>query len=56
MVRVHCNQILMDMIKHDTDWETINKRYNLLKFMALNEKTILDQTEYQYPIDTVYEQ
>ena len=56
MVRGQCTYILTDMMKHDPDWDTASMSYNPLKFMALIEKTILSQTEYQYPLATVYEQ
>ena len=56
MVRGQCTQILKDKMKHDPNWDTASTRYDPLKFMALNEKTILAQTEDQYPFTTVYEQ
>ena len=34
-------------MKHDNDWETASMIYDPLKFIALIEKTILAQTEYQ---------
>ena len=36
--------------------DTESMIYDTLKFMALIEKTILVQTEYQYPFAIVYEQ
>ena len=55
MVRGQCTQILMDKMKHNPDWYTAIMIYDPLNFMALIEKTILSQTEDQYPFATVYE-
>ena len=46
----------MEKIKCDPDWDTSSKRYDKFNFIALIEKTILAQIEYQYPFATVYEQ
>ena len=46
----------MDKMTHDPDWYTASTRYDPLKFMDLIDKTILSQTEYQYPLTTMYEQ
>ena len=43
-------------MKHDPDWETSSTRYDPLKLMDLIEHTMLDQTEDQYPLSTMYEQ
>ena len=44
MVRCQCNQIPMDNMKHNPDWDNASTIYDLLKFMALIEKIILVQT------------
>jgi hypothetical protein len=56
MIRGQCMQVLLDKMKHDTDWTTASMSYNPLTLFALIEKTILAQTEDQYPYATVYEQ
>ena len=43
-------------MKHDLGWDIAITSYDPLKFMALIEKTILAQTENQYPFATMYEQ
>ena len=43
-------------MKQDTDWDSVSKSYDPLKLYRLIEKTILAQTEDQYPFATVYEQ
>jgi hypothetical protein len=49
-------QVLLDKMKHDTDGTQTSKSCNPLTLMKLIEKTILSQTEGQYPYATVYEQ
>jgi hypothetical protein len=49
-------QVLLDKMKHDPDWHTTNESYDPLTLFRLIEKTILAQTEDQYPFATVYEQ
>jgi hypothetical protein len=56
MIRGQCMQVLLDKMKHGTDWTTASTSYNPLTLFALIEKTILAQTEDQYPYATVYEQ
>ena len=51
-----CTQLLQDRMKQDTDWDTVSKSYDPLNLYHLIEKTILAQTEDQYPFATVYEQ
>jgi hypothetical protein len=46
----------LDKMKHDIDWIPASTSYNPLTLFALIEKTILAQTEDQYPYATVYEQ
>ena len=49
-------QVLLDKMKHDADWDTTSQSYDPLTLYRLIEKTILGQTEDQYPFATVYEQ
>jgi hypothetical protein len=43
-------------MKQDTDWTTVSVSYNPLTLYCLIEKTILSQTEDQYPFAMVYDQ
>jgi len=56
MVRGQCMQVLLDKMKHDPDWTTASESYDPLTLFKLIEKTVLAQTEDQYPFATVYEQ
>jgi hypothetical protein len=56
MIRGQCMQVLLDKMKHDPDWATASESYDPLTLLRLIEKTILAQTEDQYPFATVYEQ
>jgi len=56
MIRGQCMQVLLDKMKHDPDWATASESYDPLTLLRLIEKTILSQTEDQYPFATVYEQ
>jgi hypothetical protein len=51
-----CTQLLQDKMKQDTDWNTVSTSYDPLILYRLIEKTILAQTEDQYPFATVYDQ
>jgi hypothetical protein len=42
-------------MKHDTDWLQASESYDPLTLLRLIEKTILAQTEDQYPYATVYD-
>jgi hypothetical protein len=56
MIRGQCMQVLLDKMKHDPDWTTTSESYDPLTLLKLIEKTVLAQTEDQYPFATVYEQ
>jgi hypothetical protein len=56
MIRGQCMQVLLDKMKHDPDWTSASESYDPLTLLRLIEKTILAQTEDQYPYATVYEQ
>jgi len=51
-----CTQMLQDKMKQDADWNTVSTSYDPLQLHRLIEKTILAQTEDQYPFATVYDQ
>ena len=51
-----CSQLLKDKMKQDIDWGTVSISYDPLTLYRLIEKTILAQTEDQYPFATVYDQ
>ena len=51
-----CTQLLQDKMKQDTNWEVVSTSYNPLSLYRLIERTILAQTEDQYPFATVYDQ
>jgi hypothetical protein len=56
MIRGQCMQVLLDKMKHDPHWLTASESYDPLTLFRIIEKTILAQTEDQYPYATVYEQ
>lgn len=51
-----CTQLLQDKMKQDTDWAAVSAAYDPLTLFRLIEKTVLAQTEDQYPFATVYNQ
>ena len=51
-----CTQMLQDKMKQDADWTTVSTSYDPLTLFRLIEKTVLAQTEDQYPFATVYDQ
>ena len=51
-----CSQLLKDKIKQDAEWNAVSISYDHLTLYRLIEKTILAQTEDQYPFATVYSQ
>ena len=51
-----CTQLLKDRMKQDADWHTASTSYDPLTLYRLIEKTVLAQTDDQYPFATVYEQ
>ena len=48
--------VLLDKMKSDPGWDAASMSYDPLTLLAIIEKTILAQTEDQYPFATVYEQ
>jgi hypothetical protein len=43
-------------MKQDTDWNTVSISYDPLTLYQLIKRTVLAQTEDQYPFATVYDQ
>ena len=56
MVRGKFMQVLLDKMKYDPYWDNTSTSYDPLQILALIEKTVLAQTEYQYSFATVYKQ
>ncbi len=56
IIKGQCTKILLNKMQHDADWEPTSLSYDPLVLMKLIEKTILSQTEDQYPFATVYDQ
>jgi hypothetical protein len=51
-----CTQMLQDKMKQDAEWMHVITSYDPLTLYHLIEKTVLAQTEDQYPFATVYDQ
>jgi hypothetical protein len=49
-------QLLQDKMKQDINWTAVSTSYDPLTLYQLIKKTILGQTEDQYPFATVYDQ
>jgi hypothetical protein len=56
LIQGQCTQLLQDRMKQDVDYSTVTQSYDPLTLYRLIEKTLLSQTEDQYPIATVYDQ
>jgi hypothetical protein len=56
LIQGQYTQLLQDKMKQDTDWAVVSTSYNPLTLYCLIERTILAQTEDQYPFATVYDQ
>jgi hypothetical protein len=56
LIQGQCNQLLQDKMKQDMDWDVVNTSYKPLTLYRLIDRTILAQTEDQYPFATVYDQ
>jgi hypothetical protein len=56
LVLGQCSQLLKDKMKQDLDWTTVSISYDPLTLYRLIEKTVLAQTEDQYPFATVCDQ
>jgi hypothetical protein len=56
LIQSQCAQLLQDKMKQDTDWDTLNTSYYHLTLYLLIERTVLAQTEDQYPFANVCDQ
>jgi hypothetical protein len=56
LIQGKCTQLLHDKMKQDTGWTVVSTSYDPLTLYSLIERTILAQTEDQYPFATVYDQ
>jgi hypothetical protein len=56
LIQGQCTQLLQDKMKQDTDWAVVRTSYDPVTLYCLIERTILAQTEDQYPFATVYDQ
>jgi hypothetical protein len=56
LIQVQCIQLLQDKMKQDTEWTNVSTSYDPLNLYRLIERTVLAQTEDQYPFTTVYAQ
>ena len=56
MILGQCTQQLLDRMKQDNVWQTTPSSYDPLSLIGMIEKTVLAQTEDQYPFAIVYEQ
>jgi hypothetical protein len=55
LIEGQCTQLLQDKMKQDTDWAVVSTSYDPLTIYSLIDRTILAQTEDQYPFATVYD-
>jgi hypothetical protein len=51
-----CTQLLKDKFKQDVNWNTVKTAQDPIQLYHLIEKTVLAQSEDQYPCATVYDQ
>jgi hypothetical protein len=56
LIQGQCTQLLQDKMKQDTEWNTVSISYDPLTLYRLIERTVLAQTEGQYPFAMVYDQ
>jgi hypothetical protein len=56
LIQGQCTQLLQDKMKQDTEWAVVSTSYDPLTLYRLIDRTILAQTEDQYPFATVYDQ
>jgi hypothetical protein len=56
LIQGQCTHLLQDKMKQDTDWAVVSTSYDPLTLYRLIERTILAQSEDQYPFATVYDQ
>jgi hypothetical protein len=56
LIQGQCTQLMQEKMKQDADWNTVSISYDPLTLYRLIERTVLAQTEDQYPFATVYDQ
>ena len=56
MILGQCSQQILKLMKQDVIWTTVAISYDPLQLISITEKTVLAQTEDQYPFAIVYEQ
>jgi hypothetical protein len=55
-IQGQCTKLLQEKLKQDTDWNIVSTSYDPLTLYRLIKRTVLAQTEDQYPFATVYDQ
>jgi hypothetical protein len=56
LIQGQCTQLLQHKMKQDMDWNTVITSYDPLMLYQLIERTVLAQTQDQYPFATVDDQ
>jgi hypothetical protein len=56
LIQDQCTQLLQDKTKQDTEWTNVSTSYDPLTLYRLIERTVMAQTQDQYPFATVYDQ
>jgi hypothetical protein len=56
LIQGQCTQLLQEKMKQDMEWTNVSTSYDPLTLYCLIERTVLAQTEDQYPFATVYDQ
>ena len=56
IIKGQCQQVLLDKMKYLPEWESVNESADPLGLFNLIEKTVLSQTDDQYPPAIVYKQ
>jgi hypothetical protein len=56
LIQGQCTQLLQEKMKQETDCNTVSISYDPLTLYRLIERTVLTQTEDQYPFATVHKQ
>jgi hypothetical protein len=56
LIQGQCTQLLQDKMKQDTYWNKVIISYDPLTLYRMIKRTVLAQTEDQYPFATVYDQ
>jgi hypothetical protein len=56
LIQGQCTQLLQDKVKQDTDWAIVITSYNHFMLYRLIGRSVMSQTEDQYPFATVHDQ